>query len=166
MTSTTPEGLAERLEAAAKTATPGPWFADDHPLEIVAPHVSLVVASIDPLAEDAEEAAFNAAFIALANPKNILALIQALRSSEEQRDRMRGALEREIEALEEELDSARQDLVDKSVESRLRGDVSRADLFLEASVIVGQRATDFHTERALSQHQEKQGAAHEKGPAG
>jgi hypothetical protein len=151
MTSTTPEGLAERLEAAAKTATPGPWFADDHPLEIVAPHVSLVVASIDPLAEDAEEAAFNAAFIALANPKNILALIQALRSSEEQRDRMRGALIEMLALYDTALMATE---FTKPRTGQIVMNIEKLKVAIEAA------------RQALSQHQERQDAAHEKGPAG
>lgn len=84
--------LAQRMKAAAEKATPGPWYVHDKPCEDG--NYGIDTSDKEFLAEAVVWWGFarqsiwreeDAKYIALANPANILALVEALELKEEQR---------------------------------------------------------------------------------
>ena len=93
------DSLIERLTDAAGRATPGEWsWREDDiggvcPMRVLAPGILVLdngPGSGGPWGDEIDQA--NAAYIALANPANILALIEALQASAQREKVLREAL--------------------------------------------------------------------------
>ena len=80
---TTPEQRT-KLKAAAEAATPGPWEARENSVieEAATRHDSCLAVLVSAGTRTIDEAEANAAFIALANPETILALLAEIESLE------------------------------------------------------------------------------------
>ena len=84
--------LAQSLKAAAENATPGEWCSDDQ-YGVVADaglNGNYYIASCS-----GPEHRSNKRFIALANPANILALVEALEKAQQERDNWRTSFDNE-----------------------------------------------------------------------
>lgn len=87
--------LAQRMKAAAEKATPGPWYVHDKPCED--DNYGIDTSDKEFLAEAVVWWGFarqsiwreeDAKYIALANPANILALVEALEKAQKQISRL------------------------------------------------------------------------------
>ncbi|XFI58124.1 ead/Ea22-like family protein [Klebsiella pneumoniae] len=100
--------LAQRMKAAAEKATPGPWYVHDKPCEDG--NYGIDTSDKEFLAEAVVWWGFarqsiwreeDAKYIALANPANILALVEALEKAQTERDEYRNRLKLERSILED-----------------------------------------------------------------
>lgn len=100
--------LAQRMKAAAEKATPGPWYVHDKPCEDG--NYGIDTSDKEFLAEAVVWWGFarqsiwreeDAKYIALANPANILALVEALEKAQTERDEFRNRLKLERSIIED-----------------------------------------------------------------
>ncbi|AYY23400.1 ead/Ea22-like family protein [Klebsiella pneumoniae] len=94
--------LAQRMKAAAEKATPGPWYVHDKPCEDG--NYGIDTSDKEFLAEAVVWWGFarqsiwreeDAKYIALANPANILALVEALEKAQQERENWRTSFDNE-----------------------------------------------------------------------
>ncbi|HIG9685027.1 TPA: ead/Ea22-like family protein [Klebsiella pneumoniae] len=113
--------LAQRMKAAAEKATPGPWYVHDKPCEDG--NYGIDTSDKEFLAEAVVWWGFarqsiwreeDAKYIALANPANILALVEALESEK----RICATWRKTAEANSEKLEKAQQQMTES--ENRVR----------------------------------------------
>ncbi|HBV3439737.1 TPA: ead/Ea22-like family protein [Klebsiella pneumoniae] len=104
--------LAQRMKAAAEKATPGPWYVHDKPCEDG--NYGIDTSDKEFLAEAVVWWGFarqsiwreeDAKYIALANPANILALVEALEKAQQEHENVHysDAAEMEIAALRQRI---------------------------------------------------------------
>lgn len=100
--------LAQSLKAAAEKATPGPWYVHDKPCEDG--NYGIDTSDKEFLAEAVVWWGFarqsiwreeDAKYIALANPANVLSLVEALEKAQTERDEYRNRLKLERSILED-----------------------------------------------------------------
>lgn len=92
MTAALTDAQAAQLREAAEQATPGPWYykrTDDEQREILSEGKHVAIVQVQ---QSEGQRVANAAYIALANPATILALLDERKEwlAAERRDRMRG----------------------------------------------------------------------------
>lgn len=123
--------LAQRMKAAAKKATPGPWevqFGDEIYATDGVDNEQVAIATLD--ARDVD-------FIALANPANILALVEALERKEEQRANWSQMAQK----LGEDLDAAEKRLAELEAQNEyIRKRYQQLDLLIGKNILVMQAA--------------------------
>lgn len=80
--------LAHSLKAAIKEATPGEWYVD-YDFDVCTEGYGFIAET------HGNNLVHNAQFIALANPQNILALVEALEKAQQERDNWRTSFDNE-----------------------------------------------------------------------